>query len=92
MELHGGKGKDQRVWQPVAFAVAAAELRPHADAYRSELGVTYTLGVRDSALVFKGTGSPDVTIAPFSKDVFVGDWVGIVKFTRDARHSRRPRR
>jgi hypothetical protein len=26
-----------------------------------------------------------VTIAPFSQDVFLGDWVGIVKFSRDAR-------
>jgi hypothetical protein len=24
-------------------------------------------------------------VAPYEKDVFVGDWVGIMKFTRDAR-------
>jgi hypothetical protein len=26
-----------------------------------------------------------VTVTPFTKDVFVGDWVGILKFSRDAR-------
>ena len=40
---------------------------------------------RDSALVVRSHGGPDITIAPFSKDVFVGDWVGIVKFSRDMR-------
>ena len=45
----------------------------------------YTLEATDSALVVQSTGRPDVTIAPFSKDVFVGDWLGIVKFSRDAR-------
>jgi hypothetical protein len=28
-----------------------------------------------------------VTIVPFSKDVFVGDWVGIVTFSRDSRRA-----
>ena len=39
----------------------------------------------DSKLVVKAVGRPEVTITPFSQDVFVGDWVGIVKFSRDAR-------
>ncbi len=47
--------------------------------------MTFTLEARDSMLVVKATGRPDITIAPFSKDVFVGDWVGIVKFSRDMR-------
>ena len=47
--------------------------------------MTYTLEARDSTLVVKSTGRPYVTIAPFSKDLFVGDVVGIVKFSRDNR-------
>ena len=54
--------------------------------YRSdEIGVTYTVDARDSAMVVKSTGRPDVTISAFSRDVFVGDGVGIVKFSRDDR-------
>jgi hypothetical protein len=41
--------------------------------YRSdELGVTYTLAARDSTLVVSAKGRPDVEIAPFSKELFVG--------------------
>jgi hypothetical protein len=47
--------------------------------------VTFTLEARDTTLVLKSTGRPDVAIAPFSKDVFVGDVVGIVKFSRSNR-------
>jgi hypothetical protein len=39
----------------------------------------------NAALAIKATGRPDIAIAPLSKDVFVGDWVGIVKFERDLR-------
>jgi CubicO group peptidase (beta-lactamase class C family) len=85
-EWRVGEGKDQRVWVLVTFAPPATEVRAYAGNYRSdELSVTYTLEARDSALVVKARGRPDVTIAPFSKDVFVGDWVGIVKFSRDSR-------
>jgi hypothetical protein len=38
---------------------------------------------RDSALVLRSSWGSDIPIAPFSKDVFVGDFVGIVKFSRD---------
>jgi CubicO group peptidase (beta-lactamase class C family) len=83
-EWRAGEGKDQRIWEQVTFALPASGVRAYAGNYRSdELGVTYTLEARDSALVVKARGRPGVTIAPFSKDVFVGDWVGIVKFTRD---------
>lgn len=81
-----GEGQDQRMWELVTFAPPASEVRAYAGNYRSvELAVTYTLQARESALVVNATGRPDVTIAPFSKDMFVGDWVGIVKFSRDAR-------
>jgi hypothetical protein len=82
-EWHAGEGKDQRIWELVTFALPASGVRAYGGNYRSdELGVTYTLEARDSALVIKAMGRSDVTVAPFSKDVFVGDWVGIVKFTR----------
>jgi CubicO group peptidase (beta-lactamase class C family) len=78
------EGSDARVWQPVMFALQAAALPSYTGKYRSdELGVTYTLDARDTALVVQAAGRPPVTIAPFSKDVFVGDGVGIMKFTRD---------
>lgn len=81
-----GEGQDQRVWELVTFAPPVSEVRTYAGNYRSaELAVTYMIQARDSALVVKARGRPDVTMAPFSKDVFVGDWVGIVKFTRDSR-------
>jgi hypothetical protein len=85
-EWHVGVGKDARVWQPVTLGPPAKEIRTYAGDYRSdELGVTLTIQPRDSALVVKAMGRADVTITPFSKDVFVGDWLGIVKFSRDAR-------
>ena len=81
-----GDGKDAREWELVTFAPPAAEVRLYAGDYRSEeLGVTYTLEPRDTNLVVKSKGRPEVTIAPFSRDVFAGDWVGIVRFSRDAR-------
>ena len=36
-------------------------------------------------LALKNGGWVDTTVQGFSKDVFVGDVVGIVKFSRDAR-------
>lgn len=45
----------------------------------------YVLPARDAGLVVRARGRSDITITPFAKDVFVGDWVGIVKFSRDAR-------
>ena len=77
-----GAGKDQRVWEAVTYAPPAADVRAFAGDYRSdELNVTYTVEAKDSNLVVSHT----VTVAPFEKDVFVGDWVGIMKFIRDAR-------
>jgi CubicO group peptidase (beta-lactamase class C family) len=82
-----GQGDQQNVLEPVTFAPPATELRSFVGAYRSEeLGTTFTLEARDSALVVKSTRG-DVTVVPFSKDVFVGDWVGIVNFSRDSHGS-----
>ena len=79
-EWHQGNA----VLQPVTLTASASELRAYAGDYRSdELGATFVLAPRDSKLAVKNTWPPDLTIAPFSKDVFVGDVVGIVKFLRD---------
>jgi len=85
-EWHVGQQNDRNVFQPITFAPSAAEVRAYAGAYRSDdLGVTFTLEPHDSTLVVKNMGFPDVTIEPFSMDEFVGDVVGIVKFSRDTR-------
>jgi hypothetical protein len=81
---HVGEGKDARDWQLVTFALPTTEIKSYAGEYRSEeIGATYTLDERDSALVLRSSWGSDIPIAPFSKDVFVGDFVGIVKFSRD---------
>jgi hypothetical protein len=81
---HVGEGKDARDWQLVTFALPATEIRSYTGEYRSEeIAATYTIDTRDSAIFFRSPWGPDIAIAPFSKDVFVGDFVGIVKFSRD---------
>jgi len=81
-----GEGKDARVWELITWAPSAADIRGYAGEYRSdELGATYTLDTRDSMLVIRTSYGADIAVAPFSKDVFVGDVVGIMKFSRDRR-------
>ena len=63
------------------FDVPKAALASFAGEYRSdELDVTYTVAVRDSGLVVQSS-----TLHPVFKDTFVGDYVGTVRFVRDAR-------
>ena len=82
---HVGEGKDAREWQLVTYAPAAADIRSYAGEFRSEeIAATYTLEARGSALIVRSPWGGDITIAPFSNDVFVGDFVGIVKFSRDS--------
>ena len=65
----------------VKFDVSKAGLQSVLGAYRSEeLDVTYTVALRDSSLVVEST-----TLHPVFKDAFVGDYVGVVRFLRDAR-------
>jgi CubicO group peptidase (beta-lactamase class C family) len=50
--------------------------------------LTHTSGLRDAFTLLgalKNGGWVDTTVRGFSKDVFAGDVVGIVKFSRDAR-------
>jgi hypothetical protein len=87
-QWRAGEGKDQRLWDEVTLQLSPAALRSYTGSFRSEeLGLTYTLTTAGAGLLVKGTyfEGTEVTIAPFSKDVFLGDLVGIVKFSRDAR-------
>ena len=42
--------------------------------------MTYTVAVRDSSLVVQSS-----TLHPVFRDAFVGDYIGMVRFLRDAR-------
>ena len=65
----------------VTFGVPKAALSAFAGAYRSdELDVIYTVSMRDASLVLQS--SP---LYPVSKDAFVGDYMGVVRFFRDQR-------
>ena len=65
----------------VTFDVPKAELGAFAGAYRSdELDVIYTVSMRDSSLVLQSS-----TLHPVSRDAFVGDYMGMVRFFRDQR-------
>ena len=63
------------------FDLATAALPSFAGEYRSdELDVTYTVAIRDSSLVVQSS-----TLYPVSRDAFVGDYMGTVRFLRDGR-------
>jgi hypothetical protein len=63
------------------FDIPKADLQSFAGQYRSdELDVTYAVAVRDSNLVLESS-----TLHPVSKDAFVGNLMGTVRFLRDAR-------
>lgn len=82
-EWRVGQGEGQDVAKPVTFTLAGSEFQQYAGAYRSEeIGVTYTLEARNAMLIVRSS-RPDIVLTPFSKDVFVGDSVGVVRFSRD---------
>jgi len=77
---------DQGLILPVTFVPSASELPSYTGDYHSdEIGVTFTVEKRGSVLALKNGGWVNTPVHGFSKDVFVGDVVGIVKFSRDAR-------
>jgi len=81
--LIDGEGKRTIELPSVEFDIAEANLRSLAGAYRSEeLGVTYTVAVRDSHLTIQGS-----MLQPVYQDAFVGEYLGMVRFFRDARGS-----
>jgi CubicO group peptidase (beta-lactamase class C family) len=65
------------------FEVPAADLPAFAGDYRSDdLDVTYTVTVRDAGLVLQSS-----RLHPVFQDAFVGDYMGTVRFARDAKGS-----
>ena len=63
------------------FEISKTDLPSFAGEYRSdELDVTYTVAIRDSSLLVQSS-----TLYPVSRDTFVGDYMGLVRFLRDAR-------
>ena len=76
-------GEGQRLMELplVSYDVSTRDLGPFAGAYRSdELDVTYTVALKDSGLALESS-----TLSPVSKDAFVGDYMGVVRFFRDSR-------
>jgi CubicO group peptidase (beta-lactamase class C family) len=77
---------DQGLVLPVTFVPPASELPSYTGDYHSdEIGITFTVERRGSVLALKNGGWVDTPVQDCSKDVFAGDGVGIVKFSRDAR-------
>ena len=78
-----GGGRRLLELQMVKFDMSKADLQSFTGEYRSdELDVTYTVAVRDSTLVVQSS-----TLHPVSKDAFVGDYMGVVRFSRSVRGS-----
>lgn len=76
-----GAGQRMLELPSVTFHVPKTALDSFAGAYRSdELDVTYTVAVRDTSLMLESS-----ILQPVSKDAFVGDYLGVVRFVRDPR-------
>jgi hypothetical protein len=76
-----GEGRRLLELPLVRFDVSKKDLESFTGSFRSdELDVTYTVAVRDSSLVVESS-----TLHPISKDAFVGNYMGVVRFVRDAR-------
>jgi CubicO group peptidase (beta-lactamase class C family) len=94
LEFSPAEGRRPRAWHivdgggqrlmelpSVTFDVSKADLASLTGDYRSEeLDVTYTVAMRDSSLVLQTS-----TLSPVSKDAFVGEYLGVVRFSRDQR-------
>jgi hypothetical protein len=78
-----GEGRRLLELPLVKFDVSRADLPAFTGEYRSaELDVTYAVAIRDSSLVVQTS-----TLYPVAQDTFVGDYMGTVRFVRDARGS-----
>lgn len=76
-----GDGRRLLEFPLMKYDVSKGDLTPYAGEYRSdELDVTYIVSLRDSTLVVQSS-----TLHPVFKDAFVGDYMGTVRFVRDAR-------
>ena len=78
-----GGGRRLLELQSMKFDISKADLPSFAGEYRSdELDVTYTVAIRDSSLMVQSS-----TLYPVSRDAFAGDYMGTVRFLRNARGS-----
>jgi CubicO group peptidase (beta-lactamase class C family) len=76
-----GEGRRLLELPLMKFEVSSVDLPAFAGDYRSDdLDVTYTVVVRDASLVLQSS-----TLSPVFKDAFVGDYMGTVRFVRDAK-------
>jgi CubicO group peptidase (beta-lactamase class C family) len=80
------EGKQIAEFQLNTFVPSPVDLQSSAGDYRSaELDVSYTVTTGDGSLVVLSAGRGEIALYPVFKDVFAGDSVGTVRFTRDAR-------
>jgi hypothetical protein len=80
------EGKQIAEFQLNTFVPSPVDLQSSAGDYRSaELDVSYTVTTGDGSLVVLSAGRGEIALYPVFKDVFAGDSVGKVRFTRDAR-------
>jgi hypothetical protein len=80
------EGRQIAEFQLNTFVASPVDLQSCAGDYRSaELDVTYAVATHDASLVVQTAGREDLALHPVFKDVFAGDSVGTVRFTRDAR-------
>jgi len=82
-----GPQPEPRVLQAVSpVTVSESDLRALAGEYESQdLGVIYSLVATESGLTLRIPGRADIRLEPVSEDVFGGDVVGTVSFSRGAR-------
>ena len=82
-----GAGPKPQVSQLVtgSFSPSSAELRSFAGEYSSaELDVTYIVAQRDSGLVIRTPGRPDIPIRPLLPDTFYAPrLIDVIRFSRD---------
>jgi Beta-lactamase len=68
------------------FVPSPVDLQSYGGEFRSdELDVRYTIATRDASLVVQAAGREDIALHPVLRDVFAGDSVGTVRFTRNPR-------
>jgi hypothetical protein len=83
-----GAGTKPIVMQQVrtSFGPSTKDLREFAGEYGSpEVGVTYSLEVRDSGLTIHVPGRAGIVLQPIFPDAFHGAVVDVVEFSRDTR-------
>jgi len=81
-----GVGPKPKVSQQLPpFTPTTMELHSCTGEYTSpEIEVIYSITARNSDLLVRMPGRPDVVLVPFMPDAFAGPVLGVAKFSRDA--------